>query len=57
MFVVQRDYDDYQNKTFRIPTMLVKKLEQVANNNNISLNKLVIQALEYSLSELDDSSR
>ena len=57
MFVVQRDYDDYQNKTFRIPTMLVKKLEQVANNNNISLNKLVIQALEYSLSELDDSSK
>lgn len=57
MFVVQRDYDDYQNKTFRIPTILVKKLEQVANNNNISLNKLVIQALEYSLSELDDCSK
>lgn len=57
MFIVQRDYDDYQNKTFRIPTMLVKKLEQIANKNNISLNKLVIQALEYSLSELDDSSK
>lgn len=56
MFIVQKNYDDYQNKTFRIPTMLVKKLEKVANSNNISLNKLVIQALEYSLSELDESS-
>lgn len=56
MFVPQRNYDDFQNKTFRIPTTLLKRLEKVASTNNISTNKLIIQALEYALDNLDESS-
>ena len=56
MFVPQRNYDDFQNKTFRIPTTLLKRLEKVANSNNLSTNKLVIQALEYALDHLDESA-
>lgn len=57
MFKVRKDYDEYQNKTFRIPTELVKDLEVVANRNNISVNKLVIQSLQYALDNLDESSK
>ena len=57
MFKVRKDYDEYQNKTFRIPTELVKELEVVASANNISVNKLVIQSLQYALDNLDESSR
>ena len=57
MFKVKKDYDEYQNKTFRIPTELVKELEVVASVNNISVNKLVIQSLQYALDNLDDSSK
>ncbi len=57
MFKVKKDYDEYQNKTFRIPTELVKELEVVASANNISVNKLVIQSLQYALDNLDESSR
>ena len=57
MFKVKKDYDEYQNKTFRIPTELVKELEVVASNNNISVNKLVIQSLQYALDNLDESSK
>ena len=57
MFKVRKDYDEYQNKTFRIPTELVKELEVVASINNISVNKLVIQSLQYALDNLDESSR
>lgn len=56
MFVPQRNYDDFQNKTFRIPSLLLKKLEKISSINNISVNKLVIQALEYALDHLDESA-
>lgn len=57
MFTVQKDYNEYQNKTFRIPTVLVKELEKVADKNCISVNKLVIQSLEYALDNLDEKSK
>ena len=57
IFTVQKNYDEYQNKTFRIPTILVKQLEEVASANNISVNKLVIQSLEYALDNLDENSK
>lgn len=57
MFTVQKDYNEYQNKTFRIPTALVKELEKVASKNCISVNKLVIQSLEYALDNLDEKSK
>lgn len=57
MFKVRKDYDEYQNKTFRIPTELVKELEVVASKNNISVNRLVIQSLQYALDNLDESSK
>lgn len=56
MFIPQRNYDDFQTKTFRIPSILLKRLEKVANSNNLSINKLVIQALEYALDHLDESA-
>lgn len=57
MFKVEKDYNEYQNKTFRIPSEIIKELEIVAVKNNISVNKLVIQCLQYSLNNLDDESK
>lgn len=57
MFKVRADYNEYQNKTFRIPTELVQELEMVAQANNISVNKLVIQSLQYALDNLDEGSK
>ena len=57
MFKVEKDYNEYQNKTFRIPSEIIKELEVVAARNNISVNKLVIQCLQYSLNNLDDESK
>lgn len=57
MFKVEKDYNEYQNKTFRIPSEIVKELEVVASKNNISVNRLVIQCLQYSLDNLDENSK
>ena len=40
------------NKTFRLPLSLVKELQRVAQNKEVSLNSLVIQCCEYALDNL-----
>lgn len=53
MFKVQRGYDGMVNKTFRLPEEIVKKLDAIAGKNGLSLNRLVIQCLEYALENID----
>ena len=43
---------EYTNKTFRIPSELVKAMETIAQEQNISLNNLVVQCCEYALSNM-----
>lgn len=44
---------EYGNKTFRMPEKLIQSLETVAQQQNISLNKLVVQCCEYALKNLE----
>ncbi|MBQ7117530.1 MAG: hypothetical protein IJN88_04905 [Clostridia bacterium] len=50
MFEVKKE--EYINKTFRMPVTLVRKLEEVAQKEKVSLNNLVIQCCEYSLDNM-----
>lgn len=52
MFRVKKD--EHINKTFRMPVALIKKLEQLAQEKNVSLNNLVIQCCEYALENLHE---
>jgi len=52
MFKIQKP--EYVNKTFRMPLDLVSKLETLAQNENISLNNLIIQCCEYALDHLEN---
>ncbi len=52
MFKIQKGYDS-ESKTFRLPVELIKKLEDLAVKNKLSLNQLVIQCLNYAISNLD----
>jgi predicted HicB family RNase H-like nuclease len=45
------------NKTFRLPLSLVKRLQEVAQTKDVSLNALVVQCCEYALDNLRDSSK
>ncbi len=51
MFKVKKP--DNVNKTFRMPLELVKKLEILAQEKDVSLNNLVIQCCEYALDNID----
>lgn len=51
MFKVQKP--ETVNKIFRLPKELVQELQTVAQNQGVSLNKLVQQCCEYALKNLD----
>lgn len=40
------------SKTLRFPKSLLDRASQVAHDNKISLNKLVLQSLEYALDNI-----
>ena len=42
------------NKTFRSPVHIVKEREQLAGKYNTSVNKIVVQCLEYALENISD---
>ncbi len=47
-------HEEYDSKTFRLPIELIEKLAEIASKNNISMNKLVIQCLNYALDNIED---
>ncbi|MCD8095626.1 MAG: type II toxin-antitoxin system HicB family antitoxin [Ruminococcus sp.] len=51
MWKIQKGYNSV-SKTFRLPEEMVEKLDKLAYENNLSLNQLVIQCLNYSLDNL-----
>lgn len=54
MLRLQKGYDEYLTKTFRLPREFVESLEKIAFENKLSLNQLVIQCLKYAIDNLED---
>jgi predicted DNA-binding protein len=53
MFQLKKGYDEYSNKTFRLPVRIVDRLEKLSAEYNLSVNKIVIQCIEYALNNMD----
>jgi len=53
MFKIQPGYSYSESKTFRLPIELIERLETLAAQNKISLNRLVIQCLHYAIENLE----
>lgn len=52
MFELKKDYSEYENKSLRMPKELIEAIQKLANENNMSFNKVVIQCIEYALENL-----
>ena len=53
MFELKKSqYNEYVNKTFRLPSIIVDKLEELSSEYNLSVNKIVIQCIEYALNNM-----
>lgn len=53
MFTIKKDYVEYENKSLRLPTDLITKVQKLANDNALSFNKVVIQCIEYALDNME----
>jgi predicted DNA-binding protein len=53
MFQVQKVERKYVNKTFRLTESLMQRLIKVAADNDVTVNELVRQGMEYALSEME----
>ena len=52
MFKIPKE-DNTVTKTFRLPIKLVGEMEKIAQNNNISLNRLVKECLIYAMENME----
>ena len=57
MLKIKREYSDYLTKTFRIPAEIINQLESLSQTYNTSMNKVVIQCLEYALDNISEDEK
>lgn len=53
MFKLKKEATEYENKSLRLPKDLIDKVQALANKNNLSFNKVVIQCIEYALDNME----
>lgn len=53
VFRVKKDFSEYENKSLRLPKELIVQVQDIANSNNLSFNRVVIQCIEYALQNMD----
>lgn len=56
MFKLKKEYTDYEYKSLRLPTDLIEKVQNLAVENGLSFNKVVIQCIEYAIQNMDETS-
>lgn len=56
MFRIKKDRIEYENKSLRLPTDLIEKVQELADQNDISFNKVVIQCIDYALDHMDKNT-
>ena len=52
-FQIKKGCPSVVSKTFRFPESLNSELEKIAKENNISLNNLVVQCLEFAIENIN----
>lgn len=56
MFTIKKDRVEYENKSLRLPLDLIAKVQTLADKNELSFNKVVIQCIDYALDHMDDKN-
>ena len=52
MFELHKQSVEYENKSLRLPKELIEKVQQLADEYNMSFNKVVIECIEYALNNM-----
>ncbi len=49
-------HQEYVNRTFRFKKEFIDRLDKVCDEENISLNKLIVQCVEFALENMESSN-
>lgn len=52
MFRVKKKTIDYEVKSIRMPSYLVTQVQDIADENDVSFSSLVVQCIDYALSNM-----
>lgn len=55
MFKLKKEYVEYENKSLRLPKDLTAKVQELADRNNMSFNRVIIQCIEYALENSEET--
>lgn len=55
MFRVKKERVEYENKSLRLPIDLIEKVQELADKNDLSFNKVVIQCIDYALDHMEQN--
>ncbi|MDO5701997.1 MAG: Arc family DNA-binding protein [Lachnospiraceae bacterium] len=53
MFRVRREPAEYESKSLRLPMEMINEVQRLADLNNVSFNKVIIQCVSYALDNLE----
>ena len=56
MFELKKESLEYENKSLRLPKELIERVQTLANENNMSFDKVVIQYIEYALNDMKEDN-
>lgn len=56
-FQIKPNRKETENKTIRFPVSLIEKIEDVIKENDITFSGFVIQACEYALNDMEESTK
>lgn len=55
MFTIKKEFSEYENKSLRLPKELITQVQELATENNLSFNRVVIQCIEYALQNMGEA--
>ena len=55
MFTIKKEFSEYENKSLRLPKEIIMQVQELATENNLSFNRVVIQCIEYALQNMGEA--
>lgn len=57
MFKLKKKDTEYENKSLRLPVDLINEVQRLADKNNMSFNKVIIQCVAYALENMEETEQ
>lgn len=57
MFTIKKDRVEYENKSLRLPVDQINRVQALADKNELSFNRVVIQCIDYALDNMNDNEQ